>query len=71
MLLCRFPTKVVPNKAAKAGEEIPIVISMYRQNVDTSYQRMVMKRIDDGHLDQYIKMIISSMLYTGKYPLFC
>ena len=66
MLLCRFPTKIVPTKTARSGEEIPIIISMYRRNVDTTYQRMVMDRIDNGHLDQYIKMIISSMLYTGE-----
>ena len=65
MLLCRFPTKIIPNQPVDSKQEIPIVISMYRRNVDTAYQRMVMEKIDNGHLDQYVKMIISSILYTG------
>ena len=65
MLLCRFPTSIVPNKPSGPAQEIPVIISMYRRNVDTNYQNMVMKKIDSGHLDQYIKMIISSMLCTG------
>lgn len=65
MLLCRFPTKIIPNEQTRSTEEIPVIISMYRRNVDATYQKMVMERIDSGNLDQYVKMIITSMLYTG------
>ena len=65
MLLCRFEVDVTPNTQATEGERIRMTVSMYRRSVDMGYQRMVLSKIEAGGMDQYILVILRSILSEG------
>ena len=58
----------LPKKASKQQktQKLPIMVSLYRRSVDSAYKQMVCKRIDDGELDDYITMMIISLVNNGK-----
>ena len=61
MLLHRFPIEVAP-ELPKCSETISIMVSFYRKSVDPVYQSMVVKKVAQGELDDYIHMILSTVL---------
>ena len=71
MLLHRFPVKCVPNQDTKVSEKnsMTIMVSSYRRSIDPVYQKMVCHQISQGVLDEYVSMMIVSLVNNGKH--FC
>ena len=69
MLLHRFPVKCVPDQNTKIshGNSMTIMVSLYRRSIDPVYQKMVCHQISQGVLDDYVSMMISSLVNNGKY----
>ena len=64
MLLYRVPISV--SAEGKPGEKtVTVVVSFYRRSVDATYQAMIAKRVDEGHFNEYIKMMLCYMLKSG------
>ena len=67
MLLHRFPIKVMPNmEPTTKSEGIGIHVSLYRKSVDPIYQNMVIRKVNQGELDDYIQMVLTTILKSGK-----
>ena len=65
MLLCRFEVDVTPSAQAVEAEKIRMTVSMYRRSIDTTYQRLVTSKINQGVMDKYIIMILRNILSEG------
>ena len=66
MLLYRVPISVVAD-AKNDSKTITLIVSFYRRSVDASYQTMVARKVEEGELTDYIRMMLCLMLETGKY----
>ena len=65
MLLHRFPIVVAPETFV-TGETIPLTVSFYRNSVDPIYQNLVVTKVLQGELDDYLHMILSLLLKSRK-----
>ena len=72
MLLHRFAVQCVPDQQVQPPNKshVTVTVSLYRRSVDPAYQTMVCQQIAEGVLDEYVTMMIVSLVNNGKLELF-
>lgn len=67
MLLHRFEVQVVPNQSPRTprNSTMSVMVSFYRKNVDPMYQNLICQKISTGELDDYVSMMIISLVNNG------
>ena len=74
MLLHRFAVQCVPDQKVNLSKTssvnaMSIMVSLYRRSVDATYQKMVCQKIEEGDLDEYVTMMIVSLVNNGKFMI--
>ena len=72
MLLHRFAVQCVPDQKVNSSKKssanaMSIMVSLYRRSVDATYQKMICQKIEEGVLDEYVTMMIVSLVNNGKF----
>ena len=52
-----------------SGPRIRLQVSMYRRSVDSGYQKMIEKKIQDGAFTDYITMMLNNVVSAGNDKL--